>query len=628
MLMTRLWKHILTGNKIDLRAKKQKGPAMDVLVSKLQRANWAYRNTDTLLMTDEEYDKGIEELRRLSPSHPFLSLVGAEPDQGQVLLPYIMGSLDKVRDGDGLTRWKKRMNAVSKFILSEKLDGISCLYMNDGKTRKMYLRGDGVKGVDISWLASYLKLPASPCVVRGELILKEANTPEGSIGRSVLNGWVHNSKRVTKDLEKIDFLVYQMLDTQKTRMEQMNWIREAGFQVPWIRVVAAPGFTEDLLSKVLLARKQESEYPIDGIVVCADIVPWVLGGGEAKNPGDCIAYKMSLAEQKAETNVIQVEWNISRQGFLIPRVQVEEVVIGGAKINWLSGHNASLIYKNGVGPGARIVLLRSGDVIPKLDSMIKKVQPSMPAEGTWAWDSGEKHIVLLKADGAGATKEENNRSLLHAMTTLEVDGAGPGIVVKLVNAGIDTLKKVLATSSVDLGKVIGPGRGPAMYEGLRARIAVSSPSVRLIASNLLPRGIGERRLRLLTAINPDPRKWNKNVLKDVGGWGDDVMDEFLSVLPSCLKWCEDTFGPFGPFSPLEHQSPEAVPIKGHIVFSGVRDKVLEGELLTKGWIIDDAVSKKTTVLVVSDDYKETGKVKKAREAGISIKTLSAFRAQV
>jgi NAD-dependent DNA ligase len=79
---------------------------------------------------------------------------------------------------------------------------------------------------------------------------------------------------------------------------------------------------------------------------------------------------------------------------------------------------------------------------------------------------------------------------------------------------------------------------------------------------------------------------------------------------------------------LEHQSPEAVPIKGHIVFSGVRDKVLEGELLTKGWIIDDAVSKKTTVLVVSDDYKETGKVKKAREAGISIKTLSAFRAQV
>ena len=602
---------------------------MDVLVSKLQRANWAYRNTDKLLMTDEEYDKGIEELRRLSPSHPFLSLVGAEPDQGQVLLPYIMGSLDKVRDGDGLIRWKKRMNTVAKFILSEKLDGISCLYMNDGKTRKMYLRGDGVKGVDVSWLAPYLKLPDASCVVRGELILKDSNAPEGSIGRSVLNGWVHNSKRVAKDLEKIEFLVYQLLDTQITRMEQINWIRQAGFQVPWIRLVAAPGLTEDLLSKILLARKQESEYPIDGIVVCADIVPWSLGGGEAKNPGDCIAYKMSLAEQKAETNVIQVEWNISRQGFLIPRIQVEEVVIGGAKINWLTGHNASIIYKNGVGPGARIVLLRSGDVIPKLDSMIKKVQPSMPPVDTWKWDSGEKHIVLVKAVGAGVTKEENNRSLLHAFTTLEVDGAGPGIVTKLVDAGIDTLKKVLATSAADLGKVIGPGRGPTMYEGVRARIALASPVVRLIASNLLPRGIGERRLRLLTAVNADPRKWNKIVLKDVAGWGDDVMDEFLSVLPACLKWCEDTLGPLEPEAQAQAQAhAQAVPVKGHVVFSGVRDKVLEGELTAKGWIIDDAVGKKTTVLVVSDDAKETGKVKKAREGGVSIKTLSAFRTQV
>ena len=134
------------------------------------------------------------------------------------------------------------------------------------------------------------------------------------------------------------------------------------------------------------------------------------------------------------------------------------------------------------------------------------------------------------------------------------------------------------------------------------------------------------------------------MLKDVAGWGDDVMDDFLSVLPACLKWCEDTFSTLGPFGPLEPFGPlgpvgpfspkgpeaqaQAVPVKGHVVFSGVRDKVLEGELTAKGWIIDDAVSKKTTVLVVSDDAKETGKVKKARESGVSIKTLSAFRTQV
>ena len=116
-----------------------------ILVSLLTRANHAYRNTETLLMSDEEYDLKMDELRRLSPNHPFLSQIGAVPDGKGVKLPYMMASLDKILDGEGLERWKKRMNANS-YVLSEKLDGISCLYYKG----KMYLRGDGVKGVDVS----------------------------------------------------------------------------------------------------------------------------------------------------------------------------------------------------------------------------------------------------------------------------------------------------------------------------------------------------------------------------------------------------------------------------------------------------------------------------------------------
>ena len=57
-------------------------------------------------MTDEEYDLKMDELRRLSPNHPFLSQIGAVPDGKGVKLPYMMASLDKVLDGEALERWK------------------------------------------------------------------------------------------------------------------------------------------------------------------------------------------------------------------------------------------------------------------------------------------------------------------------------------------------------------------------------------------------------------------------------------------------------------------------------------------------------------------------------------------
>ena len=99
------------------------------LVAKLKAANEAYRNTDTLLMSDEEYDRGLAELRRLDPNNAFLGIIGPP---GKTILPTPMASLDKILDSESLERWKKRV-AADTYIISEKLDGISCLYVNNGK---------------------------------------------------------------------------------------------------------------------------------------------------------------------------------------------------------------------------------------------------------------------------------------------------------------------------------------------------------------------------------------------------------------------------------------------------------------------------------------------------------------
>jgi NAD-dependent DNA ligase len=216
----------------------------------------------------------------------------------------------------------------------------------------------------------------------------------------------------------------------------------------------------------------------------------------------------------------------------------------------------------------------------------------------------------------GTVSEEN---IQHAIQTLGVENVGPGLCDKLVAAGINTMALLWKTSAEKLGEIIGAGRGPALYENLRACMAKATQMQLLIASNMLPRGVGERRLRLLYAVNPDAKRWTATLLKGVSGWSEGSLAELLEVLPTALAWSV-------PFLTAHIASVAQVQATKFVVFTGVRDKALETAIAAKGWSVDAAVTKKTTVLVVADSgSEETGKVKKAREAGIRIMRISEFR---
>ena len=623
------------------------------LVAKLVAANNAYRNTDKLLMSDDEYDRGIEELRRLDPKNAFLTLIGATPAGKTLVLPTTMASLDKILDGDSLERWKKRVGGQN-YMISEKLDGISCLYcVKDGKA-SMYLRGDGVNGVGISGLVGLVGLVGKTttnelptCIVRGELIIRRDQTPAGSIGRSLINGWVHRLETAAKELGAVRFVAYELIQPAMSRRDQFAWLAPR-FELPWYRLVAAAGLKEGYLQGVLRSRRLESAYATDGIVV-ADAAG--MGGiitGEAKNPKDAIAFKMSLDEQKAETVVTGIEWNLSRQGMLIPTILIEPVTIGEANISRLSGHNAALIYREKLGPGARIIVRRSGDVIPTLDTVLEAFEASMPAIA-WEWSSGEKTHAMAVGEGS---KEAASKALLHALQTLEIDGVGPGLVDKLVEAGLDSLKKCVDASVDALTTALGPGRGPKLHAALRAG-GVSLMTL-MIASNLLPRGVGERKLRLLFNIDADPAKWTFEGLSNVNGWGSLGIQDLLKTVPAVLEWCRQlssvscvasvsSSSVASPSSSVASSSssvtspsvpsvacvPSVVVSKGSVVFTGVRDKALELSMAAAGWTMSDAVTKKTTIVIVGDDYDMngvvSGKVKKAKEYGVRLMRISDFR---
>ena len=616
--------------------------SVDELVARLQKANWAYHNNGHPVMTDAEYDSELERLRRLSPAHPFLSVVGAPVPAGSpsVMLPVIMGSQEKVRAGeDGLERWMKR-DAVArskKFVVSEKLDGLSALFIRKEHSTKLYLRGDGVKGVNVSRALTRVNVMGeggADVIVRGELVLGKAATPEGSVGRALVNGWLHRSMdkgvEPPEELRGVRFVAYQVIQPAGMgRAQQMAWLRAKGYEVPWFAEVDRAEVTEEVLKKFLVGRKESGAYPIDGLVVATDAVPVCLGGGEARNPPDSVAFKMSSDDQKAETTVVEVVWTASRQGIWVPRIRVKEVRIGGAKIQWLSGHNAAFIRDHVLGPGARIVVRRSGDVIPALDEVLAVAtggRGEMPEEGLWKWD--ERQVQALATEDVYPEKV-----LLHGLQMLEVEGMGAGLVKKLVDAGYETMLLLWKAGAADLGKVIGPGRAAGLVKSLRASRAAASYSTLLVASNKLPRGVGERKLRTLFEKEADPRKWGAAEMVCPDGWSDESLKGLWRALPAALAWIDESFpGCTAPLAPLQEvqAQPQAAGQLKYIVFSGVRDKALEQRLLATGsWDIQSAVTSKTDVLVVADgERKESTKTKKAHELDITIQTISEFRSSL
>lgn len=633
---------------------KKSSAKIAALVTRLEAAATAYYNSETLLMTDAEYDAAIEQLRALDPKHPLLLKVGAE-EEGSTQLPYKMASLNKVHpDSQGgagaLKRWVQRQvsRGAGAFVVTEKLDGLSCMITRKGQEYRMYLRGNGVKGVEIRGLATtFLRgagggAAAQEFAVRGELVLSELKTPAGSIGRSLVNGWIHRAMRGERfaELAAIDFVAYQALEPYGlSRQQQFEWLKTNGFALPRSTVLS-PGNTSDkVLESVLKGWKDVGRtYPMDGIV----IAPFTLANettgleAELKNPADMVAFKMITEDQVRTTRVTGIHWAASAQGYLIPRIEIEPVEISGARIQYCSGHNARAIVKGGLGPGARIQLRRSGDVIPTLDAVLEAAPggAAMPTDMEYEW-AGETHI-RVKGDASAVESLTAGRRIEHCLTVLGVKGVGPGLVEIMVKAGLDSVRKVYTASEEELVRILGPGRGRLTHAALRATAAEWNEPGFLVASSLLPRGVGERKLLALVTLESDPREWVRKWPASTAapdGWTRKSLDEFLAALPAALQWRQDTF----PDVPWRHSSAAMVAAptsaassqpKGTVVFTGVRDKELEECMKAAGWVIGDSVTRTTTLLITADGADHTtGKCKKAAGMNIPIQNLSKSRGE-
>jgi len=579
---------------------------MEYLVKRLEAAAAAYYNSGAPLMSDDAYDTLVDELRAAAPNHPFLNRVGAPPVAGTTL-PYKMQSLDKVKPGSGeLRRFLSRAGPAA--VLSEKLDGISALWI--GRTRQLFLRGDDLVGTDVTALAArgIQGLVADPAlVVRGELVVPRAGFTGASLVRNWVNGILHRDDATDADIQKIRFVAYEVLEPAMSRPQQFVRLRAAGFETAWWQSVE--NCTEEVLKSHFIARRAASLYETDGIVVATVVAA---PASDRARPTDKVAFKMPVADEILQTTVVAVLWAVSAQGYLIPRIQIEPVEIHGARIEYCSAHNARFVDSGGLGPGAIIRIRRSGDVIPAVHDIIKAASAAMPTV-PWAWDTSRTHAVATSESA-----EQSAALMTHFVTTIGVSGCAAGQVKKLVEGGIVTVGDLVAAPVAELQRLVGAVAGAGLAAQLPARLAAATELVLMVASRLMPRGVGDTKLTAVFAVQPDYRLWGS--LAPPAGWSRDTFEQMLAALPAYELWRRAL--PVGVKAPPT-QTPLQV-AKGCVVFTGFRDTALAAQAEAYGYAFADTVTKKTTVLVTADGASESGKVKKARDAGIKVVTRSEF----
>jgi len=596
---------------------------MDILVQQITKANEAYRNGQALLMTDEEYDAAVEQLAQKVPNHPLLKKIRAPSTNGAIVkMPYYLGSLDKAKVIDELTKWFKKAPTDSRFVISEKLDGISGLW--NPTQSKLYLSADDTTGVDVSNWLKYISLSPSKLAtdipedvwIRGELILPKSKIPAGRLGRSIVNGIFHHKVPNPVEAAAVRFVGYEVLgmDPSLTVTQQISWLDEWQIWIPW------SASTKDLssgdsLTQILEKRRKESDYEMDGLVIktMKPIVPRVSKG----NPKDAIAWKPPNGEAKL-TKVVQVEWNASATGKLVPRVQIEPVHLGGSTITYVSGVNARRIVDWKIGPNAMVIIRKGGDVIPLIDRVEVVAPVVFPAEGTWEWDGEPATAANIKQKAADSTTLV--AQLMKMVTRLEWENVGPAQMKAVVEAGYSTVPLLRKVPEVKLVELLGPVKGAHLYRLVQGEgWAKATESDLFVASPICPSGIGKTKLDALLKSESDMTKWSSG-LNAPKGWSADALKEFQSVWLSyeAFRKTEWSFLSY----PVPNKLASGLPIVevklvGSVVFTGFRDAALEATLAAKGYKLVDAVRSDTKAVLIADkenpDTYTSTKIEKAKK---------------
>ena len=623
------------------------------IIALLIKADDAFFNGDKSILKDDIYDIIKDYIRKKYPKDPYLKRVGADVDN-KVVLPYYMGSQNKIKDSEEeITKYKKQY--AGPYIISDKLDGVSCLivYNKIGKKNfdiKLYTRGNGTEGQDITHLLTYINgfpsvnnISYDYLAIRGELIISKDNWEklklEGNNGanpRNTVSGAI-NSKNLNKNvLNAIDFVCYTLIEPKLKN--GLDILKKMNFLI--VNHTINDNINLNILSENL-QKSRNNKYIIDGIVINDISKNYEIEKG--KNPTHSFAFKSIHTLEQVEVIVREVEWNVSKDKYMKPIVKFDEITLDDVKIKQATGFNAGFIEKNVIGPGSRIIIIRSGNVIPHINSVLSKSasgKPSLPGivDVNYKWN--DTHVDIIMIDDGNKNSKYDIKNIIYFMKTIEIDYMGPGNIAKIYNAGYDTINKIINITKEELLNIEGFKNKSAdnILNALK-KIRDVDCNVLMDASNIMGRGFGLKKIKSITDIHPEildntkaarnkALKLKASDLIKINGIAKTSAELFIENLPKYYEFY-DNLG-------FKCKGDKKLPANAVVadintnfkdktfIFSGFRNKDYEKKITDNGGKITTSVSKNTSYLIVKDKNENTGKIIKARELGVIILSLEEF----
>jgi len=608
---------------------------IETLRSKIIEANKAYRLGKPII-SDSKYDQLVEELSLLSPDDELLTKVGisVEDDSRKSRLPIEMASMNKIKIMDDINDWcrLKSISKSEKVIITPKFDGLS-LCVNEN-TQEAWTRGDGTVGQKSNehykLIQNHLKQFAHTLGYEfdfsyGEIMMPkkvfiDKYSTDFANPRNLVAGLM-NSKDATDSLKDCHYITYGAVvntkhkfkfSTKKDILDTLNNAKESGYKVNY-HICKISDLTEDLL--IDLFHKWSVDFEIDGVIIeINDLQKQNQLGREtsSNNPVWARAFKHPSFEQSAETEVIGITWNISKQGYLKPTLHVKPIRLDGVTVSNVTGNNARFVKDLGLGVGAKVVVKRSGMVIPIIADVTKPVDFVMPDVPNIDWnDNGVELITLTETD------DQKLKKLVAFFEILEAKNVSEGVITQLWEAGYQSVKDILNLKTSDLEKIdrFGKRKSTIVYNSIQACVKDVTLSKLQHATGIF-NGLGSKKLALLEHFTTKP---TVEEVMNIEGFAEISAKSYVNNYDKFFDFIKDL--------PINiQQKTEMVTVGNDLegasfVFTGIRVPEYEKFIVENGGKIGSSISRSTTHLVMKTKGSGSSKEKKAIELGIKIVTV-------
>ena len=615
------------------------------------------------IMSDQEFDKLEKELGLENVSY-----VGTHHQKSYTIEhPFLMGSLSKVqivKDNHGVVDYDNFAENINSYLkksrkygeqmwycdVTPKFDGCSFEVVIDwrGNLLSVSTRGDGEFGKDIkdwfahewsNWLVSgkireYFDLLdddqmmfLDKLVIRGECLINKKTfdskySKDFTIPRSFVSGVINSDWEDTPEQHErrkdLSWVCYDYREIYENGVIiELDYMDE-GEHLPGEKPIQSyrnvkfiDGDNLKEIYSYFEKTRNECDYALDGFVI-KPAEYFRLQDNTRERQEDCIAVK--FLPEIVEANIVDIEWNVGKTGEYFPTAILNEVILGGKKVNRVSLHNYDWMVKNECGIGSKVDIVLSGDIIPNVLEVYgasSTLNIPMDAYIDGNAELGENmHLIKMMSK-----KEIDHLKFMNSVNTLKIDGIGEKVGEGLYNLiPADNIIKLMTDHELHLIKcALGDCKSTMnIINALKERRSKLS-LYDVVLSLCLP-NCGEKNtewfVKKISGLNPDS-KGIPTVVKD--------MSEDKDI----IRMIEDDYmKPFGISYIEETVSEDKIPVimTGSPKACGFNTKA--DFLTSHPEYVETTKWNECQILFTDDLDSDSSKMQKAKKLGITIRKYS------